>query len=232
MPDQTAKTKKAAAEKAVKYIEDGMTIGLGTGSTAYWAIQLIGKRVREGLHVKAIATSKHSETLARELGIPIISFADTDQLDITIDGADETDHSLNLIKGGGGALLREKIVAAVSKFYIIIADESKLVKTLGAYPLPVEIVQFGYEVTLSHLKKLGCTPKTRSVDGKFLVTDNGNFIADCEFGSIENAEELNHQINAIPGVVDNGLFINMADIVILGGKDGSLKEIKKAEKVV
>ena len=204
-----------------------MTIGLGTGSTAYWAIQLIGKRVREGLQVKAIATSRHSETLAQELGIPIITFADTDHLDITIDGADETDDQLNLIKGGGGALLREKIVASVTKFYIIIADESKLVRTLGAYPLPVEIVQFGWEVTVKQLKKLGCSPKLRSVDNKYFLTDNGHFIADCEFGKIHQPEVLHQQINSIPGVVDNGLFLNLADIVILGGSDGNIKEIKK-----
>jgi len=161
MDNSAINGKKIAAGKAIGYIRGGMTLGLGTGSTAYWAIQGIGEMVKQGLSVKAVATSEQSEALARELNIPIIPFAEVDQLDITIDGADEVDKELNLIKGGGGALLREKIVAAVTKFYIIIVDESKLVDTLGKFPLPVEIASFAWELTMRKLAALGCTPKMR-----------------------------------------------------------------------
>lgn len=158
MEEQSVNTRKLAAEKAVEYVKQGMIVGLGTGSTAYWAIQLLGSRVKQGLEIKSLATSTQSELMAHELGIPIITFAETDHLDITIDGADETDESLNLIKGGGGALLREKIVGSATEFYIIIADESKLVNHLGSFPLPVEVVQFGSELSFRKLQTLGCSP--------------------------------------------------------------------------
>ena len=144
-------SKRMAAEKAVEYVRDGMTVGLGTGSTAYWAIRKIGERVKEGLTIKAAATSVSSEKLARELGIPLIPFAEIEAIDLTIDGADEVDGDWNLIKGGGGALLREKIVAAASKTFIVVVDESKPVSRLGAFPLPVELVPFGHEMTLRKL---------------------------------------------------------------------------------
>ena len=227
MGEQTLNTKKLAAEKAVEYIEDGMCIGLGTGSTAYWAIQAIGKLVQQGLKVKAIATSKDSESLAIELGIQVVSFAEIDQLDITIDGADETDENLNVIKGGGGALVREKIVAAASRIYIIIADEKKLVPQLGAFPLPVEIIQFGWEMTVRHLQKRGCKTDLRIRNNKPFISDNGNYIIDCSFGKILQPELLHQQLNAIPGVVENGLFLRMADLVILGESDGSTKILPK-----
>src|SRR5580693_7344583 len=176
--------KKIAAGKAVSYIRSGMTLGLGTGSTAYWAIQGIGEQVKEGLSVRAIATSIQSESLARELGIPIVPFSEIDHLDITIDGADEVDEQLNLIKGGGGALLREKIVASATLFYIIIVDESKLVRHLGKFPLPVEVAPFGWEMTEQKLAKLGCKPVMRSANGKPFLSDNGHYILDCAFGEI------------------------------------------------
>jgi ribose 5-phosphate isomerase A len=153
--------KQLAGEKAVEYVKDGMAVGLGTGSTAYWAIRALGEKVKQGLNIKAIATSRESEQLARELNIPIVSFAKVSRLDITIDGADEVDKNFNLIKGGGGALLREKIVASGTNHYIIIVDENKCVNTLGKFPLPVEIVQYGWEWTFSALKKFGCTPVFR-----------------------------------------------------------------------
>src|ERR1700743_3357843 len=158
--------KKLAAAKAVSYIRSGMTLGLGTGSTAYWAIQGIGEQVRNGLSVRAIATSIQSDSLARELGIPMVPFSEVDHLDITIDGADEVDEGLNLIKGGGGALLREKIVASATRFYIVIVDESKLVRHLGKFPLPVEVVPFGWELTRRRLEELGGAPRMRMGGGQ------------------------------------------------------------------
>ncbi len=231
MEGQSINPKKAAGEKAVEYVKPGMTVGLGTGSTAYWAIQAIAARVNEGMEIKAIATSTASEDLARELQINIISFADTDHIDITIDGADEVSATLDLIKGGGGALLREKIVAAATKLYIIIADHSKYVPVLGTFALPVEVVKFGCEMTTRHLQALGCSIKMRLSDDAPFVSDNGNFIIDCSFTAIERPEMLNQQINAIPGVVENGLFLGMADIVILGEKDGSTRELRKVSGV-
>ncbi|WP_219835020.1 ribose-5-phosphate isomerase RpiA [Paenibacillus sp. R14(2021)] len=221
--------KRIAAEQAVAYIEDGMTVGLGTGSTAYWAIKKLGARVQEGLRVKAIATSQESEVLAKELGIEIITFAElSGQLDLTIDGADEVDAAFDLTKGGGGALLREKIVASASKRMIVIVDESKVVERLGAFPLPVEIVPFGWEMTLRQLENLGCKPAVRLQGEERFRTDNGNFIVDCAFGSIADPGKLSVAINGIPGVVENGLFVRMADGVIVGRMDGSVQELKQA----
>ncbi|MCM3629923.1 ribose-5-phosphate isomerase RpiA [Paenibacillus glycanilyticus] len=221
-------SKRIAAEKAVEFVKEGMKVGLGTGSTAYWAIQAIGRRVKEeGLNIQAVATSVQSEQLAKEVGIPMMPFADVDVLDLTIDGADEVDPQLHLIKGGGGALLREKIVAAASKQLIIIVDESKDVKHLGKFPLPVEIVPFAFELTVKKLRKLGCEPKLRKNGEELYVTDNGNYIADCEFGVITDPEALHDDLNRIPGVVDNGLFIHMANLVIVGSADGSIRSITK-----
>ncbi|SFS64932.1 ribose-5-phosphate isomerase RpiA [Paenibacillus sp. BC26] len=218
-------SKRIAAEKAAAYIRAGMIVGLGTGSTAYWAIQKIGKNVKDGLSIQAVATSVQSEKLAQELGIPVLSISEVDSIDLTIDGADEVDDSWNLIKGGGGALLREKIVASMSKELIIIADESKKVNQLGKFPLPVEIVQFGYQVTQRRLGKLGCVPQLRMSEDQPFLTDNGNYIVDCHFEHIDQPHELNTTINMIPGVVDNGLFIKLATRVIVGYNDGSVLEL-------
>lgn len=227
MEAQTGDPKKSAGEKSAEYIKPGMIVGLGTGSTAYWAIHAIADRVNKGLDIKAIATSMASEKLALELGITIVSFADIDHIDVTIDGADEVNPRLQLIKGGGGALLREKIVAAATDYYIIIADYSKYVQTLGAFPLPVEVVKFGWEMTFRHLKKLDCTVKTRQSGNESLITDNGNYILDCSFGSIKDPTYINQQINAIPGVVENGLFLDLADMVVIGERDGSTRVVEK-----
>ncbi|MFD0679786.1 MULTISPECIES: ribose-5-phosphate isomerase RpiA [unclassified Paenibacillus] len=216
-------SKKLAAEKAVEFIEDGMTVGLGTGSTAYWAIQKIGERIKEGLSIQAAASSVGSEDLAKQLGIPLIPLANLDLIDITIDGADEVDNNLNLIKGGGGALLREKIIASNSKKFIVIIDESKQVDQLGRFRLPVEIVPFASNLTINKLRELECDPQVRSLNNKPYITDNGNLIIDCDFGKIPNPEALNGQINLIPGVVENGLFIQMASLVVVGFNDGSVK---------
>jgi len=230
MENPAVKGKKIAAGKAIGYIKSGMTLGLGTGSTAYWAIQGIGELVKNGLSVRAVATSVQSDSLARELGIPMVPFAEVDHIDLTIDGADEVDGQLNLIKGGGGALLREKIVAAATKFYIIIVDESKLVSNLGKFPLPVEVAPFGWELTMRKLTALGCTPRMRMAgDGPFL-TDNSHYILDCSFGLISDPALLHEQVSAITGVMEDGFFINMANIVIAGSPDGDARVIEAVSR--
>ncbi|WP_058303197.1 ribose-5-phosphate isomerase RpiA [Gorillibacterium timonense] len=219
--------KRIAAERAARYLRDGMVVGLGTGSTAYWAIREIGRLVRDGLSIRAIATSKQSEAHARRLGIPIVSFAEIDTIDLTIDGADEVDADLQVIKGGGGALLREKIVAGASKELIIIVDDEKPVEQLGKFPLPVEVVPFGFELAVRRLQELGCKPVLRLHEEIPFLTDNGNYTVDCHFGRIEHPIELHTAINRIVGVVDNGLFLNMANRVIIGCSDGAVKEWDK-----
>ncbi len=221
---QATNTKQLAAERAVTYVQDGMVVGLGTGSTAAYAIKKIGERVaKENLQIRAIATSQRSEEMARELNIPIVSFDEIDKIDLTIDGADEVDEQLNLIKGGGGALLREKVVATNSRELIIIVDETKLVKRLGRFPLPVEVVPFALTVVQRQLEQLDCIPKLRMQDDKPYITDNGNYILDCYFGEIKLAVQLHDAIKAITGVVDNGLFIQLAKTVIAGYKDSSIQ---------
>lgn len=216
--------KQLAAEKAVDFLDDGMTIGLGTGSTAYWAIEKIGEKVvKNGWKIKAVATSIRSEEQALTLGIPIVNFSSIHTIDVTIDGADEVDGCLQLIKGGGGALLREKIVATNSRQMIVVADESKFVKTLGKFPLPVEVIHFGWERTFEKLQSLGCLAKRRMNGTEPYLTDNGNFIVDCSFEEIKNAPELHASVNAITGVVDNGLFIKIATKLILGFNDGTTR---------
>ncbi|WP_409299910.1 ribose-5-phosphate isomerase RpiA [Peribacillus sp. SCS-155] len=209
-------TKQMAGEAATQYIEEGMTIGLGTGSTVYWTIKKLGKLVSEGLDISAVPTSKHTEKLANENGIPLIPLSKVTKLDVTIDGADEVNPDLDLIKGGGGALLREKIIASNSRRLIIVVDETKCVSTLGHFPLPVEIVQFGLEITIRQLQELNCNPALRLRNGDPFVTDNGNYIVDCKFDAIADPQELCKKINMIPGVIENGIFSKMADIVVVG----------------
>ena len=219
-------SKKIAADKAVSMVQNGMILGLGTGTTAYWAIEGIGARMKqEELKLEAIATSQKSEIQARKLGIPILSFADIDEIDLTIDGADEIDPQKNLIKGGGGALLREKIVASNSKKLIIIADENKMVDYLGKFPLPVEIAIFGWEKTSKKLSALGCTTSLRMDNNKPFITDNGNYIIDCHFLKIPDPLTTHEKINAITGVMENGLFIHMASQIVVGYEDGTSRLI-------
>lgn len=219
--------KQLAGEKAVDYVKSGMKVGLGTGSTAYFTIQEIGRRVKhEGLDIEAIATSIESERLAKEWGVKMVDFSEIDHLDVTIDGADEADPNLNLIKGGGGALLREKIVAFATKFYVIVADERKYVPTLGAFGLPIEIIPFGWEETFREVTALGCMPKRREKDGEIFITDNHNFIFDCNFGLIENPHDVLKKLQGIPGVVESGLFLDKTDVLIIGNNDGTLKIIE------
>lgn len=200
--------KKNAAEKAVALLRDGMTVGLGSGSTANYAIQAIGKRVREGLKITAVATSIKSETLARSVGIPILDPQEADIIDIALDGADEVDKKGNLIKGGGGSLLREKIIAFASKRFYVMVDDSKLTDKLGLRFLPVEIVPFAANLTLEHIRLLGGHPELRRVDEKTFKSDNGNLVADCHFGEIEDPAALDIKLKLIPGVVDTGLFLS------------------------
>lgn len=216
--------KKIAGEKAVEHVEAGMVVGLGTGSTAYYAIKKIGEKVNEGLEVKCIATSKATEIIARECEIPLSSLREHPDIDVTIDGADEVDPNLNLIKGMGGALVREKIIASASKKVIIVVDPSKIVDVLGTKsPLPVEVIPFGVNICRKQLQKLGCKAEIRKKYNEPFISDNGNYIIDCFFTKIVDAEKLHREINCIPGVVDNGLFLNIADEVIIGTKNGIKK---------
>lgn len=217
--------KRAAAEKAVEWVKDGMTVGLGTGSTSYWAIKRLGERIQEeGLQIQAVSSSRVSEQIALEMGIPLTTFAEVTSIDLTIDGADEVDRDFNLIKGGGGALLREKILAYNSNTFLVIVDESKLVGTLGRYPLPVELVPFAWEQTLRHLADLGCSATMRKDDDGLFTTDNGNYIADCRFEQIPDPASLDIILRTIPGVVETGLFVqNMVSHVLVGYKDGDVQ---------
>jgi ribose 5-phosphate isomerase A len=219
-------SKKIAAEKAVEYVHDGMTVGLGTGSTVYWAIHEIGEKIQQGLNIHAVATSSATEKLAKELEIPLTDFSKLNTIDLTIDGADEIDKEKNLIKGGGGALLREKIVAFNSKQFVVIADESKLVDRLGKFPLPVEVAPFGLEPTLKQVLKLCSKAELRKLNGKNYLTDNGNYIIDCYFKMIEDPKDLNIQLKQIPGVLETGIFLNtMVHVVIIGYENGTVKLI-------
>lgn len=217
--------KQLVGEAAAAYVKDGMIVGLGTGSTAYFAILKIGEMVKNGLKIKGVPTSKQTEELATTLGISLLAINEVKKIDLTIDGADEFDAHKNLIKGGGAALLREKIIASVTDFYIIITDASKQSEVLGSFALPVEVTPFAKEITLMQLKALGCEAKFREKDGDLLVTDNQNYIADCKFESIPNPKELNLKINQIPGVVENGLFTEMADLIISEDGKGNLIQI-------
>ena len=212
--------KRKAGEKAVEYIKDGMIVGLGTGSTVKYTILKLGELVKDGLDIIGIPTSIATEKLAKERGIKLGSIDDYQVIDLTIDGADEVDRNLNLIKGGGGALLREKMIAHASKYEIIVVDESKVKDVLGNFPLPIEIVRFGHKRTMNVLSTLGCSPKLRVRDGKIFITDNGNYIVDCKFDKIENPKDLERTIDEIPGVVEVGLFVGLANKIIVGKKDG------------
>ncbi|WP_377865451.1 ribose 5-phosphate isomerase A [Bacillus sp. R86525] len=213
--------KQLAGEYAAGFVKDGMTIGLGTGSTVYWTIQKLGHRVQEGLSIQAVPTSKETKVLAKQLSIPLISLNEIDILDLTIDGADEINSNLQLIKGGGGALLREKIVASSSKELIIIADESKLVSHLGVFPLPIEIIPFSWKQTEKRMQALGCETRLRMKDGGPFITDNGNLIIDSIFpNKILNPNDTHTKLKMITGVVETGLFINMTSKAIIGTKSG------------
>lgn len=225
------KAKFVAALRASQFVESGMRVGLGTGSTAAWLVRCLGEKVRdEGLRIKGVPTSTRTAELARKVGIDVVSLDDAKWLDLTIDGADEFDAELNLIKGGGGALLQEKIVATASDRMIVIADIGKEVKTLGAFPLPIEVIRFGWQTTQALVEE---TLVSVDVDGRSstlrmngsapYLTDEGNYILDLQLNRIGNARQLSVILNQIPGVVENGLFVDICDTVVLGFADGKVE---------
>ena len=221
----TEPEKELAGRAAAKLVNDGDIVGLGTGSTAYFAILALGERVRAGLKIVGVPTSNASAELARSLGIPLSTLDQHPDLDIDIDGADEIDPQLNLIKGGGGALLREKVIAAASKKFVVVADSAKVVKHLGKFPLPVEVISFGRAVVEKKIAGLGASVKWRTrADGSAYITDNGNPILDCRFGKIEDPAALARTLSGIPGVVEHGLFIGLASSALIG-KENSVEEI-------
>ena len=250
MPDNTPNLKRIVAEKAVDdYVKDGMTIGLGTGSTAEYAIKRVGELVSNGFELKCVATSQRTADLAESLGVRIYDIDEVEQIDVTIDGADEVDPSKQLIKGLGGALLREKIVAAASVMEVIIVDESKIVDKLGVRtPLPVEVIPYGHRKTAYALERQGCKAKLRITKDRILtdagnyacnpegtvypttgfpfITDAKNLIYDCKFESIESPFFLESRIDVIPGVVENGLFLNTADVVLISHPDGTVTKME------
>jgi len=218
--------KQLAGERAADYVKDGMVVGLGTGSTAYFAIRKLGQRVAKGLKIQGIPTSEQSRQQALAEKIPLIDFDQDIQIDLTIDGADEVDPNFNLIKGAGGALLREKIVAKSSTTEIIIIDPSKLVPHLGKFALPIEIIPFGWQATKRQLSQLGCTPHMRLTQAASpYITDNGNYILDCDFQKITDPPSTEQTIKAICGVVECGLFTGLTHRVIVGHIDGTIEEI-------
>ncbi len=223
-----------AAHAALDYVKDGMVLGLGTGSTAAHFVRQLGERVRQGLRVKGVPTSEATRNLAEQVGVPLLEISQVSAIDVCIDGADEVDPAFRLIKGGGGALLREKIVAAASKQMVVIADETKWVETLGAFPLPVEVTRFGFALTQARvveaLRATGCAGHEVElrVSGKSnepVITDGGNYILDAHAKRIVNAEALAAALQGIAGVVEHGLFIGLAQTVILGKDKGA--EVKR-----
>lgn len=225
------KAKYVAARRAIEFVEDGMRVGLGTGSTAAWMVRCLGELVREeGMMITGVATSKRTADLAREVGVNVKTLDEVRWLDLTIDGTDEYDPNLNLIKGGGGALLHEKVVATASDQMIVIADLTKQVDTLGAFPLPVEIIPFGWQTTkalieemLSNLDVLGRSASLRLSGTEPYKSDEGNYILDLHLRRIAQPAQLSLVLNQIPGVVENGLFLDICDILVIGNADGTVE---------
>ncbi|WP_018664545.1 ribose-5-phosphate isomerase RpiA [Heyndrickxia acidiproducens] len=208
--------KKLAGEKAADFVEDGMTVGLGTGSTVYFTIKKIGERIQNGLCITGIPTSEATKELAAACHIPMVALNDADHIDLTIDGADEIDPGLNGIKGGGGALLFEKLVAKASGRNIWVADESKLVKKLGAFPLPVEVIPFGYKMVMKELERKGLQSTLRLKDGRPYETDSKHYILDIKAGNAGDIQALGAWLDSISGIVEHGLFLGIADMAVIG----------------
>ncbi|MEM1086870.1 MAG: ribose-5-phosphate isomerase RpiA [Pseudomonadota bacterium] len=221
--------KENAAHAALEYVEDGMTIGLGTGSTAKYFVEILAEEIEDGLVVRGVPTSEQTRRLAESLGVPLVDVEQADRIHLTVDGADEVDENANLVKGGGAALLREKIIANASDLMVVIADSSKYVEALGQFPLPVEVTPFGYTITAKKvydaLKKAGVLKpmiKVRTGPGdKPFVTDGGNYILDCQCGIIPDPAKTAAMLANVPGVVEHGLFIGIARTVIIGAEDGA-----------
>ncbi|TMV77728.1 ribose-5-phosphate isomerase RpiA [Thioclava sp. BHET1] len=231
------RAKFVAAKRAVDFVEDGMRLGLGTGSTAAWMVRCLGELVREqGLRIIGVPTSVRTAELAREQGIKVVTLEEAKWLDLTIDGADEFDPDLNLIKGGGGALLHEKVVAAASDRMIVIADAAKQVAQLGAFPLPIEVLRFGWETSKGLIEELIGSVEVMGQEGALrmkgdspFLTDEGNYILDFHLNRIGNPRQLAMVLNQVPGVVENGLFIDICDIVVIGHGDGRVEVIDANE---
>jgi ribose 5-phosphate isomerase A len=220
--------KETAARAGLHFVEDGNVVGLGSGSTAAYFIRALGERVQAGLKVKGIATSVRTQELASSLGIPLVTLDECQQIDVDIDGCDEFDPQLNLIKGGGGALLREKIIASVSRQFVVIADSSKQVPVLGRFPLPVEVIPFAAAVLATKIEALGAKVKLRqSAHQDPFVSDEGHHILDCDFGEISDPPWLARALSDMPGVVEHGLFIHLATVVLVG-RDGNVEPVRRA----
>ena len=216
--------KEAAARASLRFVRDGDIVGLGTGSTAVYAVRFLGERVQAGLKIRGIPTSIHTQELATSLGIPLTTLDEVQEIDVTIDGADEFDPQLRLIKGGGGALLREKIVASATKKFVIIADSSKQVPMLGKFPVPVEVIKFAEALVAKKIAALGAAVTARgAASGKPFTTDEGNHILDCNFGQIADPAALARELEGMPGVVEHGLFIGMAAVALIGRGDGVIE---------
>jgi ribose 5-phosphate isomerase A len=208
--------KEAAARSSLRFVKDGHVVGLGTGSTAAYFIQLLGEKVKNGLQIRGIPSSNRSREQAASLGIPLTTLDECQQIDVTVDGADEVDPQLRLIKGGGGALLHEKIVASATKQLVIVVDASKRVPVLGKFPLPVEVVKFAKALVKKRIEALGAQVELRrTVDDRPFLTDENNYILDCHFGQIPDADGLARRLSDMPGIVEHGLFIGMASVVLV-----------------
>jgi ribose 5-phosphate isomerase A len=219
--------KEAAARASLQFVKDGQVVGLGTGSTAAYFIKLLGERVKNGMRVRGIPTSDRSRELAESLGIPLTTLDECQEIAVTVDGADEVDPQLRLIKGGGGAMLREKIVASATKQLVIVADATKQVPVLGKFPLPVEVIQFAQALVAKRITALGAQVSARmNADGTPYVTDERNHILDCRFGQIRDADRLAQQLSEMPGVVEHGLFIGMASVVLFA-KGSEIVELRR-----
>lgn len=219
--------KEAAAQASLRFIKDGQIVGLGTGSTAEHFVRLLSERVKKGLKIRGIPTSERSREQAASLGIPLITLEECPSIDVTVDGADEVDPKLRLIKGGGGALLHEKIVASATKQLVIVADASKQVPVLGRFPLPVEVIKFAESLVAKKITAFGADVQMRlRADGKPFLTDENNYILDCRFGQIPDPEHLARQLGDMPGVVEHGLFIGMASVVLIA-KGSEIVELRR-----
>ncbi len=221
--------KEAAARASLRFVRDGDIVGLGSGSTAAYAVRLLGERVRAGLKIRGIPPSSQTRELATSLGIPLTTFDEVQEINVTIDGADEVDPQLCLTKGGGGALLREKIVASASRQLVIIADSSKQVPMLGKFPLPIEVIAFAQPVVKKKIEALGASVKLRQSNGSPFVTDEGHHILDCSFGQIPDPPALARRLSDMPGVVEHGLFINMASVVLIA-RGQEVTELRRNRK--
>jgi ribose 5-phosphate isomerase A len=220
--------KKLAAQASMQFVQDGQIVGLGSGTTAAYAIRLLGERVQSGLKIRAVPTSIRTRDLAKELRIPIATLDECPEIDLAIDGADEIDPQLRLIKGGGGAFLREKIVAAASRRFVVIADFSKQVDALGHFPVPVEIVPFAQTVVTRRMRAMGAAVTLRQYSfGNAFVSDEGHQILDCHFERFPDPEALARELDSMPGVVEHGLFLGMADVALIG-KGDTVVELKRS----